>query len=265
MGSQSNKHWCPYCIWEFFAVWGFKFIAASLGAKFQQESSSPVQRNRRVRRGMNLLSTPFQLNVYMRIISGHTIWDMLAQKQLYFLTTSQNPDPTNCPEIATQLSKQRRLFSVWKQHPHWIFDFKPSPNTYHIFTIQATGKIIKCNRNTRGWEPKLEEPNTALIYSHNNWADFILQESSHESRKSVSLQVEQFQGDLSQAVLCWIITCKQLCSSSETADTSRAGSACCNTQFSPFSSLHQHAHTSDRSPKAGEMRLQSVSLDLSEV
>lgn len=75
-------------------------------AKFQQESSPPpILRNRRVRQGMNPRSAPLQLNVYMRIISGHTIWDMLAQKQLYFLTTSQNPDPTNCPEIATPLSK----------------------------------------------------------------------------------------------------------------------------------------------------------------
>lgn len=119
MGSQSNKHWCPCCIWEFFVVWGFKFISASLGAKFQQESSPPpILRNRRVRQGMNPRSAPLQLNVYMRIISGHTIWDMLAQKQLYFLTTSQNPDPTNCPEIATQLSKQRRLFPLFENNTH---------------------------------------------------------------------------------------------------------------------------------------------------
>lgn len=74
MGSQSNKHWCLYCIWEFFVVWGFKFIAASLGAKFQEESSpSPILRNKRVRQGMNPLCALLQLNVYMRIISGHTI------------------------------------------------------------------------------------------------------------------------------------------------------------------------------------------------
>lgn len=79
MGSQSNKHCCPYYIWEFFVVWCFKLIAASLGAKFQQASSPspPILRNRRVRLGRSQhaerLSTQFQLDVYMRIISGHTI------------------------------------------------------------------------------------------------------------------------------------------------------------------------------------------------
>lgn len=85
--SQSNKHCCPYYTWEFAVVWGFKFVAASLGAKFQQESfllpsSVPGgwDRNKSPCREAQYW---FQLHVYMRIISGHTIWDMIA-KSNYF-------------------------------------------------------------------------------------------------------------------------------------------------------------------------------------